>query len=261
LDKYSKTYRWLTPARLRLATTSANQKQSSVSTNWAKNAHNNRFALLASDKDDDETDKDDSSPTENNMALPVLDQALGKVLKHSQLRHHPEYKEVWDRSYTDKLGQLCQGIGTNASTPSGKRTNGTNTLQPIQFNNIPADEWGNVAQTKTVCKVRLMKEDPNRTRITIGGNSINYPDDCGTKTGLLELVKLMINSVCSWQNARFMTMDLGNFDLGTLLDCPEYICIKLSTIPQEFIEEYNLLRFAHNRWVFFECTKRMYGLK
>ena len=86
-----------------------------------------------------------------------------------------------------------------------------------------------------------MKEDPNQTRITIGGSSIDYPDDFGTKTGLLELVKLMINNICSQPAAQFMTMDLGNFYIGTPLDCPEYICIQISTIPQEFIKEYNLL--------------------
>ena len=86
-----------------------------------------------------------------------------------------------------------------------------------------------------------MKEDPNRTRITIRGNSIDYLYDCGAKTGLLELVKLMINIVCLQPADQFMTMDLGNFYLGTPLDCPEYVCVELSTIPQEFIEEYNLL--------------------
>ena len=58
-----------------------------------------------------------------------------------------------------------------------------------------------------------------------------------------------------------MTMDLGNFYLGTPLNRPEYVCIKISTIPQEFINEYNLLQFKHNGWVYFECTKGMYGLK
>ena len=58
-----------------------------------------------------------------------------------------------------------------------------------------------------------------------------------------------------------MTMDLGNFYLGRPLDCPEYVRIKISTIPQEFTEEYNLLRFKHSGWVYFECTKGMYGLK
>ena len=37
-------------------------------------------------------------------------------------------------------------------------------------------------------------------------------------------------------------MDLGDFYLGTPLDRLEYVGIKLSTIPQEFINEYNLLR-------------------
>ena len=60
-----------------------------------------------------------------------------------------------------------------------------------------------------------MKEDNNnnQTRITNGENSIDYLGDCGTKTGLLKLVKLMVNSVCSRPNAKFMTMDLGNFYL------------------------------------------------
>ena len=108
-----------------------------------------------------------------------------------------------------------------------------------------------------------MKEDPNWTSITIGGNSIDYPDDCGTKTGSLELVKLIINSVCVClqPGAQLMTMYLGNFYRGTLLDCQEYVCMKVSTIPQEFIEEHNLLQFSHNRWVYFECNKGMYELK
>ena len=56
-------------------------------------------------------------------------------------------------------------------------------------------------------------------------------------------------------------MDLGNFYLQTPLDCPEYFRIKLSAIPQEFIDEYNLLRFVCNGWVYFEVSKEMNGLK
>ena len=77
----------------------------------------------------------------------------------------------------------------------------------------------------------------------------------------MELVKLMIKGVCLQPAAQFMKMDLGNFYLGTMLDCPEYVRIKISTIPQELTEKYILLRFEHNRWVYFECTKGLYGLK
>ena len=51
--------------------------------------------------------------------------------------------------------------------------------------------------TRVVCEVCLQKEDPNRTCITISGNQICYPGDTGTKTGSLELVKLLLNSVLS----------------------------------------------------------------
>ena len=54
-------------------------------------------------------------------------------------------------------------------------------------------------------------------------------------------------------------MDLGNFYLRTPLDQKKYVQIKLSTIPQEFIDEYNLLRYA--TMVYFKVSKGMYGLK
>ena len=60
-------------------------------------------------------------------------------------------------------------------------------------------------------------------------------------TGSLNLVKLMINSVLSCLNERFVCFDAKNFYLQTPMDRSEYVRIKLSDIPQEFIEEYNLM--------------------
>ncbi len=48
-----------------------------------------------------------------------------------------------------------------------------------------------------VCEVHPEKDDPDRTRITIGGNHICYLGDVGTNTASLELVKLLLNSVLS----------------------------------------------------------------
>ena len=67
-------------------------------------------------------------------------------------------------------------------------------MQPIMFHNIPHDQKGDITHTRVVCKVRPTKADPNRTRVTIGGNTINYIGDCRTKTSSLETVKLGINS-------------------------------------------------------------------
>ena len=44
------------------------------------------------------------------------------------------------------------------------------------------------------------------------------------------------------------------------MDRSEYVCIKFSDIPQEFIEEYNLSEAAQNGWVYFKILRRCYGL-
>ncbi|KAL7474373.1 hypothetical protein ACHAW6_000348 [Cyclotella cf. meneghiniana] len=36
--------------------------------------------------------------------------------------------------------------------------------------------------------------------------------------------------------------------------------MKLSNIPQEFINEYNLMQYVHNNWVYLEMRKGIYGL-
>ena len=72
--------------------------------------------------------------------------------------------------------------------------------------------------TKVVCEVRPKKEDPNRTRITIGGNMIIYPGEVATPTALLNLVKLIINSVLSRHDAKFACFDVKNFYLATPMD-------------------------------------------
>ena len=83
-----------------------------------------------------------------------------------------------------------------------------------------------------VCEVRPQNEDPNRTRITVASNRICYPGDIGTSTGSIELVKLMINSVLSHHNARFVYFYAKNFYLQTPMDQLEYVHIKLPDIPK-----------------------------
>ena len=66
-----------------------------------------------------------------------------------------------------------------------------------------------------VCEVKPHKEDTNRTHITVAVIQICYPGDVGTPTCSLELVKLIINSVLSRQNSRFVCFDFKNFYLQT----------------------------------------------
>jgi hypothetical protein len=192
------------------------------------------------------------------LAASVLDHETGKSLEYRQLIKHPKYNKLWSSSYAKELGRLCQGF--TGTTPTGTPVDGTDTFHVINFSDIPPDRLKQVCYSNVVCKVRPEKDDPARTRITIAGNRICYPGDVGTKTAPLELVKLLINSVLSRQGAKFCTFDISNFYLQTPLDRPEYIKIKITDIPQEFINEYNLFHHVHNDWVYFEIRKGIYGL-
>jgi hypothetical protein len=172
---------------------------------------------------------------------------------------NPPLFATWNTSYANKLGCLCQGIGTGPN--KGKRVKGINTLFPIAYDKIPADRRRKITYSNVICKVQPEKgDDTDHMRITIGGNNIVYPGDVGTPTGSIEIVKLLINSVLSQRNARLATMDLKNFYLNTPLDRPEYIRIKLADIPQEFIDKYKLNKFACDCWIYFEMCRGMYGL-
>jgi hypothetical protein len=92
-----------------------------------------------------------------------------------------------------------------------------------------------------VCEVCPEKDDPDRTRITIGGNRICYPGNVSTNTASLELVKLLLNSVLSRKGARFSTIDIKNFYLDTPMPDPEYVRIKISDIPDKFFTESTLV--------------------
>jgi hypothetical protein len=58
-----------------------------------------------------------------------------------------------------------------------------------------------------------------------------------------------------------MTMDISNFYLNLSLARPEYIQIKISDIPEEIINEYNLRnKVTESGHVHIKANKGMYGL-
>ena len=65
--------------------------------------------------------------------------------------------------------------------------------------------------------------ETHRTRLMIGGDRINYLEDCGTPMADLLTVKLLLNSVISTPEARYMTMDIKDFYLNTPLKRYEYL--------------------------------------
>ena len=84
------------------------------------------------------------------------------------------------------------------------------------------------------------KKDPNPVRLTVGGDRINYPDDCGTPTAGIITVKLLLNSVISTKGANFMTIDIKDIYFNTPMKRYKYMRLKLAELPEDFVNEYKL---------------------
>ena len=196
----------------------------------------------------------------HQWSMPVMDTVTGENLEYRQIRSNPKYKKTWNQSYSNELGRLCQIMGNGSKGPQKQCIKGTETFRIIRYEDIPVDCRNKITYTKVFCEYRSHKEYPNRMRITIGGNRICYPGDVGTPTGSLELVKLIINSVLSHCNACFAAFDVSNFYLATPINRPEFFRIRLEYISKEFIEEYNLIPYSNNWWIYFEIIKGWYVL-
>ena len=71
---------------------------------------------------------------------------------------------------------------------------------------------------------------------------------------------MMWNSVLSTPDAKFITMDVANFYLGTPMERLEYMRLPFKIIPQEIIDKYALKGKVEDDWVYVKILKGMYGL-
>jgi hypothetical protein len=111
-----------------------------------------------------------------------------------------------------------------------------------------------------VVSLRPQKKETHRTRLTVGGNLIDYSGDVSTPTVDLTTAKLLINSVISTPKAQFLVADVKDFYLNTNMDIFEYMQIPFNLIPDEIAIQYNLKSLVHNGLVYIEIRKGMYGL-
>ena len=58
------------------------------------------------------------------IALPVLDKETGKLLEYQQLKKDLRYAPIWNPSYANELGRLCQGVGKGTKGPRKKKSGG-----------------------------------------------------------------------------------------------------------------------------------------
>jgi hypothetical protein len=103
-------------------------------------------------------------------------------------------------------------------------------------------------------------DEPNRTRLAAGGNRVHYPGDAGTPITNLLTIKLLLNSIISTPNAKFMTMDIKDF-LNTPMARFEYMQLRLSDMPKDVTVHYKLNKIATPEgYIYCKIQKGMYGL-
>ena len=180
----------------------------------------------------------------------VIDPSTGASLEYRHLLKTSQ-APVWSTSFANELGRLVNGVGTRMPT-------GTNTMGFIPKHKVPHDKIPTYA--RLVCDICPHKKETHRSRLTVGGNLIDFPGDKSTSTADITAIKCLLNSIISNPSAQFCTIDIKKFYLGTPLATYEYMKIKLAMLPDEIISQYNLRDIAADGWVYCEIKKGMYGL-
>lgn len=186
------------------------------------------------------------------FAAAVRHPTTGVSMEYRALIRDPVTTEAWTKSAANEFGRLAQGLAC-------RNIAGTNTIHFIHPHQVPSNK--KPTYPRVVCEEKPHKEEKERTRVTVGGNLIDYPGDKSTPTGDLTTLKLHINSTLSTPGAKMMLCDLKNYYLGTTLPEPEFMKIPLAIIPQEIIDQYQLLQFVtKDGYVYVRISKGMYGL-
>lgn len=186
---------------------------------------------------------------------PVTHPLTGKAIKkYQEVIKCEELRETWETAFGKEFGGLAQGDDRTGQ----KGTNTVIILDAEQIKQIPADRV--VTYASIAVDYREQKDDPNRVRITAGGNLIKYPGELTTRTADLQTTKIMWNSVISTPGARYCCFDISSFYLGTPLDRYEYMKMPLHIFPDHVKQQYRLDEKAHKGFVYLEIRRSIWGL-
>ena len=134
-----------------------------------------------------------------HWANTIIDPIYGASMGHIHLTRSPNHKVPWTTSFSNKVGRLAQGVGDIMK--------GTNTIYYIYYALITKDRRSDITYGQIVVDYRPHKIEPNRTRLTVGGNLINYPRDFRTPSADTTTSKIVINSTISTLKAKYLVGD------------------------------------------------------
>ena len=151
----------------------------------------------------------------------VIHPITGVPQEYRHICKGPDHK-IWKRSFANEPGQLAQEI---------RNIKGTDTIHFIPQSKVPFGEK-TVDYGEIVCNTEPDKEEHCRTRLTVGGNLLDYKGNLSTPTASVTTAKCLLNSVISTPNVRSLKADIKRFYLNNHLPEPEYLKIHISENPR-----------------------------
>ena len=97
-------------------------------------------------------------------------------------------------------------------------------------------------------------------RLTVVGYRLTFEGPVSTPTSNFITSKLHWNSGISTPGSRYLVVDVKNFCLNNVMAKHEFYNISISLIPQEVIDEYDLMDKQINGFLYVRVEKGMYGL-
>ena len=165
-----------------------------------------------------------------------------------------ESSDIWSQALSNEWERLGDG--------KLKKVKPTHTIEFIKENEIPNGR--KVTYGNFVCDIRPLKDEPNRVRLTVGGDKLDYPYDATSPALTLIETKMILNSTISdaHKGAKFFSTDLKDFFLKTPMARPEYMKIKIKYFPADIQKAYHLLHLVSlDGYIYCRIVKGMYGLK
>ena len=182
----------------------------------------------------------------------IWDEELKKFAAYKDLSKHPNpsIRRRWTTSGENEFGRLFQGF---------LDTKGMDVLDWIRHSEVPVHKT--VTYPRYTVNIRPEKAEPYRTRITAGGNLLEYLGNVTTHTAGMETIKCHWNSVLSTKGAKYCTGDISNMYLCSWLKDYEYVRFNIDLIPPRIIEHYQLQKLVHKGYVYAKIKRAWYGLK
>jgi hypothetical protein len=190
------------------------------------------------------------APQTMSMANSIINEDTGNSLEYRHLIQDDSTFPVCNKAAANECGRLAQGIGG--------RIEGSNTFFFIPRQAVPKGKI--ITYGCFVVDIRPNKSETHRVRLTVGGNLIQYHGDVSTLSADITTSKCLWNSTILTEGDKYMCLNVNIFYLGTPMDSFEYMRIPIKLIPQEIIDQYNLLPLVSDGHVHIEVQKGMYGL-